>query len=366
MMMRVQTVMLLTLSIVIAAVGVGPRAAMAQDQAELLRSADRLQLDETYPNVQHYRLVYPVLRNPLPSQRIEQERIPDRWQQLLSEQQNEDPPHMSEATRQLYTEFILGTQEGPRPPDGPIDPQIWERGQREYELKYDHDGTALRGFVVEPGGGELRGTVIIVHAWKGLGDEEKERARMLAKLGYRAFALDMYGDGVRAENNEEASELAGTYYNDRSLMRGRVQAAIDALQSEGKLTKNLAAIGYCFGGTVVLECARNGFDLDAVVSFHGGLKFESAPRRDQVKASVLVCNGYADPYVPIEDRQDFKREMQQAEADFVFIDYADAVHSFTSKAAGPPAEGKGAAYDEVADERSWRAMQDWFEQAMPN
>lgn len=366
MMMRVRTVMLLTLSIVIAAAGVDPRAAMAQDQAELLQLADRLQLDEAYPNIQHYTLVYPVLRYPLPSQRIEQERIADRWQHLLSEQQAEDPPHMSETTRQLYTEFILGTQEGPRPPDGPIDPQIWERGQREYELKYDHDGTALRGFVVEPGGGELRGTVIIVHAWKGLGDEEKERARMLAKLGYRAFALDMYGDGVRAENIEEASELAGTYYNDRPLMRGRVQAAMDALQIEGKLTKNLAAIGYCFGGTVVLECARNGFDLDAVVSFHGGLKFESAPRRDQVKASVLVCNGYADPYVPIEDRQDFKREMQQAEADFVFIDYADAVHSFTSKAAGPPAEGKGAAYDEVADERSWRAMQDWFEQAMPN
>jgi len=149
-------------------------------------------------------------------------------------------------------------------------------------------------------------------------------------------------------------------------MRGRVQAAIDALQNEGKLTENLAAIGYCFGGTVVLECARHGFDLDAVVSFHGGLKFESAPRRGQVSASVLVCNGYDDPYVPIEDRQDFKREMQQAEADFVFIDYANAVHSFTSKAAGPPAEGKGAAYDETADERSWRTMQDWFEQTMPN
>ncbi|OAB55849.1 hypothetical protein AY599_13560 [Leptolyngbya valderiana BDU 20041] len=174
----------------------------------------------------------------------------------------------------------------------------------------------------------------------------------------------MYGDGVRAKDNEEAAELAGTYYADRQLMRGRVQAAIDALKDEGKLTDNLAAIGYCFGGTVVLECARHGFDFDAVVSFHGGLQFQSAPRRGQVTASVLVCNGYDDPLVSIEDRNEFKREMANAGADFVFIDYANAVHSFTSKAAGPMAEGKAAAYNELADERSWRAMRDWFEHAM--
>lgn len=257
-------------------------------------------------------------------------------------------------------------QEGPYTPERPAEPQRWADMQREYELAYDHDGDALRGVVVEPVRGDLRGTVLVVHAWKGLGDEEKERARMLAKLGYRAFAIDMYGDGVRAENNEEAAELAGKYYEDRRLMRGRVQAAIDALKGEGKLSDNLAAIGYCFGGTVVLECARNGMDIDAVVSFHGGLEFESAPRRGQVKASVLVCNGYDDPLVSIEDRNDFKREMANADADFVFIDYADAVHSFTSKAAGPPAEGKAAAYDEKADERSWRAMRDWFEHAMAN
>lgn len=350
--MRVRIVKLLTLSIVAAAMIARPQAASAQDQTALLELADRLQFDETYPSVQHYKLVHPVLRYPARVQRLE--RQPDA------------PRLLSETTEQLYAELILGTQEGPYTPTQPIEPRRWGDMNREYELRYEHDGTDLRGLVVEPAGGELRGTVLIVHQWRGLGDEEKERARMLAKLGYRAFALDMYGDGVRAENNEEASELAGKYYEDRPLMRGRVQAAIDALESEGKLTDNLAAIGYCFGGTVVLECARNGFDLDAVVSFHGGLEFESAPRRDQVKASVLVCNGYADPYVPIEDRQDFKREMEQAEADFVFIDYADAVHSFTSKAAGPPAEGKGAAYDETADKRSWTAMKGFFEEAMPN
>lgn len=267
----------------------------------------------------------------------------------------------------LVLPSLAMAQQGPTPPERPLDPRRWsDRMQQEYELAYEHEGTRLRGLIVEPAGGEPIGTVLVVHAWRGLGDEEKERARMLAKLGYRAFAIDMYGQDVRAKDNEEAAKLAGIYYQDRQLMRGRVQAAIDALEGERKLTDNLAAIGYCFGGTVVLECARHGFDFDAVVSFHGGLSFESAPRRGQVTASVLVCNGYDDPYVSLEDRQDFKREMQQAESDFVFIDYANAVHSFTSKAAGPPAEGKGAAYDETADKRSWRAMRDWFEQAMPS
>ncbi|MEQ8318036.1 MAG: dienelactone hydrolase family protein [Phycisphaerales bacterium] len=253
-------------------------------------------------------------------------------------------------------------QQGPTPPERPLDPRRWdERMQREYELAYEHDGTKLRGLVVEPAGGELRGTVLVVHAWRGLGDEEKQRARMLAELGYRAFAIDMYGEGVRAEDNEEAAELAGIYYADRQLMRGRVEAAVEALKGQGKLTDNLAAVGYCFGGTVVLECARHGMDMDAVVSFHGGLSFESAPRRGQVTASVLVCNGYDDPLVSIEARNEFKREMANAQADFVFIDYANAVHSFTSKAAGPMEPGKVAAYNEAADERSWRAMQDWFE-----
>lgn len=263
----------------------------------------------------------------------------------------------------LFSAPGFAQQIPPTHPDQPSEPRRWEDMGRQRDLNYQHDGHALRGYLAEPLQ-QSKGTVLIVHAWKGLGDEEKERARMLAKLGYRAFAIDMYGDGVRAKDNEEAAELAGTYYADRQLMRGRVQAAIDALKDEGKLTDNLAAIGYCFGGTVVLECARHGFDFDAVVSFHGGLQFQSAPRRGQVRASVLVCNGYDDPLVSIEDRNEFKREMANAGADFVFIDYANAVHSFTSKAAGPMAEGKAAAYNELADERSWRAMRDWFEHAM--
>ncbi|GIW74501.1 MAG: dienelactone hydrolase [Phycisphaerales bacterium] len=258
----------------------------------------------------------------------------------------------------------LAQQAPPPGPDRPGEPRLWSDIGRHREVNYQHDGHALRGYLAEPMRAPL-GTVLVVHAWRGLGEEEKQRARMLAELGYRAFAIDMYGAGVYAENTEQAARLAKTYYEDRQLMRGRVQAAIDALRAMDKLTDNLAAIGYCFGGTVVLECARAGMDLDAVVSFHGGLAFQSAPRRGQVKASVLVCNGYDDPLVPLEDREEFKREMANAQADFVFIDYANAVHSFTSKAAGPMAPGKAAAYNELADRRSWQAMQAHLQEAMP-
>jgi dienelactone hydrolase len=254
----------------------------------------------------------------------------------------------------------------PTHPDQPGEPRRWPDLGRQRDLNYQHEGHNLRGYLAEPMQ-QPKGTVLIVHAWKGLGDEEKERARMIADLGYRAFAIDMYGAGIYAKDTEEAARRAGEFYADRQLMRGRVQAAIDALERERKLTDNLAAIGYCFGGTVVLECARHGFDFDAVVSFHGGLTFESAPRRGQVNATVLVCNGYDDPLVSIEDRKEFKREMANAGADFIFIDYANAVHSFTSKAAGPMDEGKVAAYNQAADERSWSAMQSLFEQTMkPN
>ena len=295
---------------------------------------------------QFYELHPPVLRYPtLPS-------VPEHL----------SPFELEELARANILRDLI--QEDPLFPDAPQRPRIWNLQGREYDLRYNHDDEPMRGFVVEPAGEERLGTVLIVHQWTGLGDEEKERARMLAELGYLAFAIDMYGDGVRAEDNEEAAKLAGIYYADRQLMRGRVEAAIEALRDEDKDTETLAAIGYCFGGTVVLECARHGFDLDAVVSFHGGLSFESAPRRGQVKASVLVCNGYDDPLVSIEDRNEFKREMANANADFVFIDYANAVHSFTSKAAGPMEPGKVAAYNETADKRSWAAMRRFFEDTL--
>lgn len=254
----------------------------------------------------------------------------------------------------------------PTHPNQPTQPQNprFQQDVVSFNFEYQHDGHDLRGFIAEPRGRELHGTVLIVHQWRGLGDEEKQRARMLAQLGYRAFAIDMYGAGIWAQDNQEAARRATEFYEDRPLMRARVRAAIDALKADGRLTDNLAAIGYCFGGTIVLECARAGFDLKAVVSFHGGLAFESTPEPGQVRATVMVCNGNADPLVSHEDRVKFKREMEAARADFIFIDYAKAVHSFTSKAAGDPAPGKATAYNETADKRSWQAMRDLFEETM--
>lgn len=280
---------------------------------------------------------------------------------------------LAAATVVLTAAYAAHTQDRPRiPPDMPNTPgrptqpqnPRFQPGVNAFDFDYAHDGHALRGLIAEPRGVEIRGTVLVVHQWRGLGDEEKQRARMLAELGYRALAIDMYGAGVWAKDNQEAAQRATEFYNNRPLMRARVQAAIDALKKDGRLTDNLAAIGYCFGGTVVLECARAGFNLDAVVSFHGSLGFESAPEPGQVKAAVLVCNGNADPLVGHDARVKFKQEMEAARADFLFIDYANAVHSFTSQAAGAPAPGKATAYNEAADKRSWQAMRDLFEETM--
>jgi len=267
---------------------------------------------------------------------------------------------------------LAAAQDRPDADDVRMAPPVTER-----EIDYAHDGVALRGLLVQPSrpgrplgpdepladGAPVRATILIVHQWRGLGEEERERARMLARLGYRAFALDMYGAGVWAKDNQEASRRAGAFYADRELMRGRVAAAIEALDSRGLAEEGrLGAIGYCFGGTVVLECARAGMDLDAVVSFHGGLRFEDAPEPGQCTASVLVCNGNDDPLVPVEERRAFIEQMEAADADFMFVEFADAVHSFTSRAAGEREPGKAVAYNARADRRSWAAMRSLFEE----
>ncbi len=236
-------------------------------------------------------------------------------------------------------------------------------GVQTREVAYEHDGVALRGFLATPkstigkrnSDARLPG-VVIVHAWRGHSDYARRRAEMLAELGYAAFALDMYGDGVYAETTDEARRRAMTFYNDRDLMRTRFNAGLDAMLAQDEIDPaRTGAIGYCFGGTVVLEAARTGsaigVDLDCVVGFHAGLAFDDAP--DDVGASVLVCNGYADRVVPPEQRQAFMDEMQGSGVDFVFIEYADAVHAFTDP-------GNADRYDERADRRSWVHMQQFL------
>lgn len=221
-----------------------------------------------------------------------------------------------------------------------------------------HDGdTELEGYWAKAECGAANApTVLVIHQWKGLTDNEKMRADMLAKQCYNAFAVDMYGKGIRPTNNEDAGKLATIYKSDSALARRRITAALDfARKQPGVDTAKVAAIGYCFGGTMALELARSGADIKGVVSFHGGLG-TPAPLTEPgvIKASVQVHHGAADPMVLPAEVKAFENEMNTANADWALTSYAHAVHSFTQKESGDD-PSKGVAYNEKADIRSWAA-----------
>jgi len=230
-------------------------------------------------------------------------------------------------------------------------------------VEYMHDGTVLEGYLAYDKGIEGdRPVVIVVHEWTGLNEYAKSRARQLAEMGYLAFAADIYGKGVRPANREEAAEQAGIYRSNIPLMRGRVNAALEQARSfELADADQVAAIGYCFGGGVVLELARSGAKLDGVVSFHGNLNTPDTTDAQNIKAKVLVLHGAADPYVPDVQVQTFMDEMRSANVDWQLIMYSGAVHAFTNPASGDD-PSTGAAYDPLADKRSWEHMKLFFDE----
>ena len=202
--------------------------------------------------------------------------------------------------------------------------------------------------------------VVVVHEWMGLGDYAKGRAKQLAELGYVAFAADIYGKGIRASDPKEAGQLAGKYKGDLPLLRSRARAAFDTLARNPRVdTSKVFAIGYCFGGTTVLELARSGAPLAGTVSFHGGLATKDPADAKNIKGPVLVLHGAADPYVPPAEIAAFQKEMTDAKVDWQMVFYSGAVHSFTNPGAGSD-PSKGAAYDARADRRSWEAMKAFF------
>lgn len=205
-----------------------------------------------------------------------------------------------------------------------------------------------------------RPAVLIVHQWKGLSDYEKKRAEMLTKLGYVVFAADIYGQGIRPANPQDASAMSAKYKNDRALLRARAQAGLEVLKKH-ELTDptKVAAIGYCFGGTTVLELARSGAQLNGVVSFHGGLSTPNVADAKNIKGKVLVLHGADDPFVPPAEVSAFEAEMRDAKVDWQFVSYGGAVHSFSDWNAGSD-NSKGSAYNNKADERSWEAMKSFF------
>lgn len=231
-------------------------------------------------------------------------------------------------------------------------------------LEYTLGATTFEGYLVMPDTDAFPvPAVMIVHDWNGLDEYEKRRADMIADLGYAAFAVDVYGKGIRPKTPEESGALAGKYRNTPEL-RERLQAALDTVRAMPNIDKErIAAMGYCFGGGAALELARSGAPLAAAISFHGNLDTRMAASERSLRAKILVFHGAADPFVPMEQVQEFKKEMDAAKADWQLVMYGDAVHSFTEPGAGSD-PSRGAAYNKAADERSWEHLQSFLAEVL--
>lgn len=206
--------------------------------------------------------------------------------------------------------------------------------------------------------------VLVVPDWYGVRPTMVAPAEALAREGYVAFVADIYGQGIRPKDTAEAAAQATKYRGDRGLLRARAQAGLDALRGSGLVdTARLAAIGYCFGGGTVLELARSGADLAAVVSFHGNLDTPNPADAKQIKGAVLVLHGAADPHVPPAQVAAFEKEMGDAGIDWTLVAYGGAVHGFTNPEAGSD-PSTGVAYQEKAARRSWAAMRRFFDEVL--
>lgn len=234
-------------------------------------------------------------------------------------------------------------------------------------VTYAAQGTTLKGYRAAPASGGNGAGVLVFHEWWGLNDYIRGRAERLAELGYVALAADMYGDGKVAADPQEAGSLMNGVLGDVASADARLRAAIAQLQSDpGVADGRIGAIGYCFGGAIVLHAARSGMDVAAVVSFHGALGAMRKATPGSVKARVLVCHGAADVLVPEADLAAFREEMTAAGADYRVIAYDGAKHGFTNPGATERGEKYGLplAYDAAVDARSWVDMQAFFEQSL--
>lgn len=235
---------------------------------------------------------------------------------------------------------------------------------------YSANGTTLKGYIARPAGdagSKLHGGVLVVHEWWGQNDYPRRRADMLAELGYTAMALDMYGGGKTADHPKDAGKFAGEVRKNMDVGEKRFRAALEVLKSQPWVdATKIGAIGYCFGGGLVLEMARRGLPLAAVASFHGSLGGLSPISAGGVGAKVLVLNGADDPFIKPHQIEAFKRDMDAAGADYRFINYPGAVHGFSN----PDATENGKkfnlplAYDQRVDNQSWNEMKLLFERTL--
>ena len=229
-----------------------------------------------------------------------------------------------------------------------------------HDVDYSDGGVDLQGYVaLDDSTNEPRPGVLVVHDWNGIGEYVQVRAQMLARLGYVAFAPDIYGRGIRPDDNE-AAQVAGTFYGNPDLMRSRVLAGLAQLRALPQVdSSRIAAIGYCFGGSVALALAASGAEIAGVVSFHGALVPVSAQEAAGIKAKILVLGGAADPVVPDEAVKAFEDSLRAAPlVDWQHTRYAGAMHAFTLPEADAP--DHGAQYQATAEQRSWAAMRTFF------
>ncbi|WP_115461782.1 dienelactone hydrolase family protein [Winogradskyella aurantiaca] len=231
------------------------------------------------------------------------------------------------------------------------------------EITYTADSISMKGYIAfnENQKGKRPG-IIVIHEWWGHNDYVRERADQLAEIGYTAIAIDMYGDGKQAEHPDDAGKFAMSVFSNLPEATARFNAALELLkQQESVDPEKIAAIGYCFGGSVALTMANSGADLDAVAAFHSGVQLPVMPGSD-LKARVLVCNGADDPFVSPESVTAFKEAMDATGKPYEYIAYPGAVHSFTSKAADANGEkfGLPLKYNAEADAKSWESMKSLF------
>lgn len=224
-------------------------------------------------------------------------------------------------------------------------------------ISYEDGGVELQGYFAWDDAIEgKRPCVLIIHAWWGLGEDEKARARQLAEMGYAAFALDMYGTGRYTNDPAEAGEWAAPFYQDRALARARATRGLIPLwaQPEADHTRT-AAIGYCFGGTVALELAWTGNDVRGVVSFHGNPLPALEGDAGRTRSRLLICHGAADTLVPDETIDAFTKSLEGSTVDWQLITYSGAKHAFTIRSADT-VNIPGVGYSADADRRSWAHM----------
>lgn len=235
------------------------------------------------------------------------------------------------------------------------------------EVVYSSDSIEMKGYVAfDKTDSTKKPGILVVHEWWGHNDYARERAEMLADLGYVALAVDMYGDGKQADHPGEAGEFATMVMSNMDEATARFESAVETLKQHPYVDpEKIGAIGYCFGGSIVLSMANAGYDLDAVAAFHAGIGLPIMPDSGVVKGKILIANGGADPMISEQQVADFKTVMDAAGVDYKYISYDGVLHSFTNKDADAVAEKfealKGAlAYDAEADSLSWEEMKTLF------